>query len=607
MRTAETIEGLIHERGRKRLPLERVYRLLFNPELYLEAYGKIYRNKGAMTQGTTDETADGMSMDKVEKIIAALRNESYQWSPAKRIYIEKKHSTKKRPLGMPTWSDKVLQEVMRLILNAYYEAQFSDHSHGFRPERGCHTALREIYHQWAGTTWYIEGDISGCFDALDHQILWSTLKETIHDGRFLQLVKELLEAGYMENWKWNETLSGSPQGGIISPLLANIYLDKLDKFVEEQLVPAYTTGEERTQNAEYNKLNCRAYYLHKKGRVKEAQAVKRQAQRMPSRDPHDPSFRRLRYVRYADDFLLGFIGPKEEAEEIKQRLGQFLQEELKLELSKTKTLLTHARTEAARFLGYEVYTLQKDTYRNKNNRRTINGGVGLRIPQEVIREKCQRYMKDGKAVHRTELTQDSDFTIMALYQSEYRGLVEYYRLAHNLHSLNKLKWIMEQSLTKTLAHKLKISVQAVYDKYQTTFLIDGKPYKGLQVIKRRDGKEPLIAKWGGIPLKWNIEATINDQPRRTAWVRSELVQRLLANACEYCGATENIQIHHIRAMKDLRRYAGREKPEWVKVMAARQRKTMVVCRTCHEDITYGRPMRRPRTEQGFMGGYPKAR
>jgi group II intron reverse transcriptase/maturase len=530
MRTAETITGLIHERGRKRLPLERVYRLLFNPEWYLEAYGKMYRNKGAVTQGTTEETADGMSLDKIESIIQALRNEMYQWSPAKRVSIEKRHSTKKRPLGMPMWSDEVLQEGIRLILNAYYEPLFSEHSHGFREERGCHTALREIYQGWPGTTWYIEGDISGCFDTLDHQILLSTLKENIHDGRFLHLIEGLLEAGYMENWKWNETLSGSPQGGIISPLLANIYLDKLDKFVEEQLIPVYTTGEERTHNAEYNKLNCRAYYLHKKGRVKEALAAKKQAQHMPSRDPYDPNFRRLRYVRYADDFLLGFIGPKKEAEEIKQRLGRFLQEELKLELSRTKMLLTHARTEAARFLGYEVSTAQKETDRAKNNRRTISSGVELRIPQEVIREKCQRYLKDGKAIHRTELVQASDCTIMALYQSEYRGLVEYYRLAHNLHSLHKLKWIMEQSLVKTLAYKLKISVKAVYDKYQTTFQVDKKPYKGLQAMKYRDGKEPLIARWGGIPLKWNREATMNDQPRQTGGVRSELVQRLLANA-----------------------------------------------------------------------------
>ena len=301
MRTAETIQGLIQERGRKGLPLERVYRLLFNPELYLEAYGKIYRNAGAMTPGVTNETTDSMSLAKIETIINALRNETYRWKPAKRVYIEKKNSTKKRPLGMPTWSDKVLQEVMRLILNAYYEPQFSDHSHGFRPDRGCHTALREIFYQWPGTVWYIEGDISQCFDKLDHTILIETLSEKIQDGRFIRLVKEILEAGYMEDWKFHETLSGSPQGGIISPLLANIYLDKLDKFVEEKLIPVYTKGDEKRIDAEYNKLNCKAWHLFKKGQIKEAKAYKRKAQQMPSRVTNDPSFRRLRYVRYADD------------------------------------------------------------------------------------------------------------------------------------------------------------------------------------------------------------------------------------------------------------------------------------------------------------------
>jgi group II intron reverse transcriptase/maturase len=365
MRTAETIEGLIHERGRQGLPLERVYRLLFNPELYLEAYGKIYRNKGAMTPATTPETVDGMSLPTIQPIILALRDEKYRWSPAKRVYIEKKNSTKKRPLGMPTWSDKVLQEVMRKILNAYYEPQFSEHSHGFRPDRGCHTALREIFYQWPGTNWFIEGDISQCFDKLDHEILVSTLQEKIHDGRFIHLVKNLLEVGYLEDWKFQTTLSGSPQGGIISPLLANVYLDKLDKYVEEKLIPAYTRGEKRAANAEYNKLNCQAYYLHRKGRKEEAKAKKKEAQRMPTQDTHDPNFRRLRYVRYADDFLLGFIGPKEEAEEIKQKIGLFLQEQLKLELSETKTLITHARTEAAKFLGYEV---PRDTQRDTSKR-----------------------------------------------------------------------------------------------------------------------------------------------------------------------------------------------------------------------------------------------
>ena len=164
MQNADTVLGVIRQRGRSGLPLERVYRQLFNPELYLLAYGRLYRNKGAMTPGATAETVDGMSLAKIEAIIAALRSERYRWTPARRIYIEKKNSTKKRPLGLPTWSDKLLQEVIRLILEAYFEPQFSDYSHGFRPERGCHTALREVYQRWKGSVWFIEGDISACFD-----------------------------------------------------------------------------------------------------------------------------------------------------------------------------------------------------------------------------------------------------------------------------------------------------------------------------------------------------------------------------------------------------------------------------------------------------------
>src|SRR5881275_1775510 len=198
MRDADTILGLIRERGKRGLPLEKVYRLLFNRNLYLMSYGKIYRNAGAMTHGVTDETPDGMSLEKIDAIIEALRYERYQWLPARRVSIPKKKG-KKRPLGMPGWSDKLLQEVIRLILETYFEPQFSDHSHGFRPERGCHTALREIYHQWVGTAWLIEGDISQCFDKLSHELLLTTLSEQIHDGRFLNLLRELFDAGSMED------------------------------------------------------------------------------------------------------------------------------------------------------------------------------------------------------------------------------------------------------------------------------------------------------------------------------------------------------------------------------------------------------------------------
>jgi group II intron reverse transcriptase/maturase len=598
MRTTDTILGLIHERGAKGLPLERVQRLLYNPNLYLTAYGKLYRNKGAMTEGATDETVEGMSQEKIERTIEALRDGTFQWKPVRRVYIPKKDG-KKRPLGLPDWPSKLVQEVIRLVLNAYYEPQFSGHSHGFRPERGCHTALREVK-TWDGTTWFIEGDISRCFDRLDHQVLLSILQEKIHDEPFIRLISELLEAGYLEEWKFHATLSGTPQGGVLSPLLANIYLDRLDTYVEQELIPEYTKGERRKRNPAYHTLGTGVYRLRKQGRTEEAKLLRQQMQQLPSQDPEDPDFRRLKYVRYADDFLLGFTGPRSEAEEIKQKLEVFLREHLKLELSQTKTLVTHARTERARFLGYEVQVLHNDR-KQTNGRRSVNAQIGFQVPNDVIDQKCQDYTEEGKPIHRPELLKDTEFSIVSTYQAEYRGLVEYYRLAHDLsQKLPRLKWVMRRSLVKTLATKLQIPGKQVYKRYQATITVKGKSYKGLRVTKEREGKKPLVAEWGGIPLTWNIGATLNDQPEHIWNTRSELEERLLEDTCEYCGAHERCQVHHVRALKDLQVKGRRPKPRWMVLMAARQRKTMVVCKTCHEDITYGRPMRRRETSTGFM-------
>ncbi|MCL4531927.1 MAG: reverse transcriptase/maturase family protein, partial [Actinobacteria bacterium] len=280
MQNAEALLGIIRDRGSRGLPLERLYRQLFNRELYLLAYGRIYRNKGAMTPGTTPETVDGMSLAKIDAMIDELRRERYRWTPVRRTYIPKK-SGKVRPLGIPTWSDKLLQEVVRLILEAYFEPQFSDHSHGFRPGKGCHTALREIHHNWVGTTWFVEGDIHACFDSLDHKVLLSILAERIHDGRFLRLIDELLKAGYLEDWKLHSTLSGSPQGGIVSPILANIYLDRLDSFVETTLLPMYNRGTRRRVNPTYSRMQSKSQRLRSQGRREEAAELRRQLRAMP--------------------------------------------------------------------------------------------------------------------------------------------------------------------------------------------------------------------------------------------------------------------------------------------------------------------------------------
>jgi len=593
MQRAKTYLELIGERGKKDIPLERVYRQLFNRDLYLMAYGKIYRNNGAMTPGATEETADGMTLGKIDAIIASLRNETYRWTPVRRVYIEKKNSKKKRPLGLPTWSDKLLQEVIRLILENYFEPQFSRNSHGFRPERGCHTALRNIYLTWTGTNWFIEGDIKACFDTLDHEVLMSVLAEKIHDGRFLRLIKELLRAGYLENWKYNATYSGSPQGGIVSPILANIYLNKLDKFVEEQLIPEYTRGKKKKANPRYKALYYQARMLNAKGRGAEAWEARKEMRRLPSLVTNDPEYRRLNYVRYADDFMLGFLGPKAEAEASKQKLRDYIRTEMKLELSEAKTLITHARTEKAKFLGYEISTHHDNNARDPKGstykaRRRVNGAIALSAPASVIREKCQPYMQNGKPIHRREMETATPFSIVAEYQAEYRGIVEYYRLAHNLSRFTTLRWVMETSLTKTLASKLKIPVSDVYRKYRTTIKNEDGTFQGLQITLPREGKRPLIAQWGGITLKRKMSANAKDVERRVWNTRSELEQRLLADTCEQCGSSDQVQVHHIRALKDLQQYGQREKPEWVKLMAARQRKTLIVCHKCHWDIHSGR-------------------
>ncbi len=303
-----------------------------------------------MTPGVTKETVAGMSEHKITAIIQAMRAERYRCKPARRTYLLKKKG-KKRPLGLPVWSDKLGAEVLRMILEAYFEPRFSSHSHGFRPGRGCHTALQEIDYQWAGTTWFIEGDIAGCFDHLNHKLLVSTLREQIHDGRFIKLIQNLLDAGYWEDWNDHRTLSGVPQGSMVSPVLSHILLDKLERFVETVLIPRDTKGAVRQKNPAYRRLVSQAHERHKQGRGQEARELRKHFQRLPSQNPTDPNFRRLRYCRYADDFLLGFVGPKAEAEEIKQQIKTFLREELTWELSEAKTLITHARSEAAHFLG----------------------------------------------------------------------------------------------------------------------------------------------------------------------------------------------------------------------------------------------------------------
>ncbi len=377
---------------------------------------------------------------------------------------------------------------------------------------------------------------------------------------------------------------------MVSPILANIYLDRLDKHVETVLIPAHTRGIRRRRNPEWTRLNNRAAYHRKKGRHKLVLQLRKQMRQLPTVDPIDPEYRRLRYVRYADDFVLGFIGPKAEAEQIKESLKTFLRDSLKLELSGDKTLITHATSQAAKFLGYELVNQQANDKIYPDGQRRVNGRIGLRVPAKVIEQHCRAYMRNGKPADRPALTHDEDYSIVDRYQAEFRGVVQYYLMAYNVSHFGKLQWVMEWSLAKTLANKHKTTCQKVFRSYKSTVHTQHGPRVCLQVVKEQgEGKRPKVARFGGIPLKRNRQAVLVDQqPTRRRFERNELIKRLLAQQCELCGATEDINVHHIRALRDLNVKGQGKKRPWIQLMAARRRKTLVVCQPCHVDIHAGR-------------------
>jgi group II intron reverse transcriptase/maturase len=591
MRTAEQVLGIIRERGKAGKPLEDIYRQLFNQDLFLRAYARLSGNSGAMTPGVTAETVDGMSLAKIETIITALRYERYQWTPVRRTHIPKKNG-KSRPLGIPTWSDKLVQEVIRLILEAYYDPQFSPHSHGFRPAHGCHTALGEVITEWTGTKWFIEGDIRGCFDNIDHQVLLAILAEKLHDNRFLRLIRNLLATGYLENWTYGKTLSGTPQGGVVSPILSNIYLDRLDQYVAQVLQPTHNKGALRKRHHRWHALAQGARYHQAQGHHETARTLRKELQKLPSQDPNDPDYRRLRYVRYADDFLIGFVGPRAEAEVLKDQLATFLRQELKLELSPEKTLITHAQTEAARFLGYEIGNQQANDKHDQTGRRSLNGRIGLRVPIDVIRQRCALYEKHGRPTTRNGMLYDADYSIVGYYQSEFRGVVQYYALAQNVSWFWRLHWTMQTSLLRTLAGKHKSTLRQMLRKYQTTVETPHGPMKCLQVNVERENKPPLVARFGGIPLRRQHQAVLADTaPSMRIPRHNELLKRLLADTCEICGGTENCQVHHVHKLADLNNKGRKAKPAWMHIMAARRRKTLVLCHACHVGLHAGRPLK----------------
>lgn len=569
MRSPERVLNSLNEHSKdSSYKFERLYRILFNEELFYVAYQKIASNGGSTTKGSDGRSIDEMSLARIETLIASLKDESYQPHPSRRVHIPKKNG-KTRPLGIPAFEDKLVQEVVRMILEAIYEGHFETTSHGFRPKRSCHTALLHIQKTFSGAKWFIEGDIKGFFDNIDHDVLVGILRERISDDRFIRLIRKFLKAGYVEDWTFHNTYSGMPQGGIVSPILANIYLDKLDKYVKEY-IRHFDMGTKRRPGKESNDLaNERKRTVRKLKKIKDGtekaalvarlKAIEQERAAFPSGDEMDGSYRRLKYIRYADDFILGVIGSKEDALRIKEDIKSFLSESLALELSEEKTLITHTG-KSAKFLGYEI-TVTRNNHQRRDVqgrlRRTYGKRVRLNVSMATLRDKLLEYgameikLRNGKEIWkpkcRSGLIFNDDLEILDRYNRETVGFCNYYLIANNCVVLHNFRYIMEYSMYKTFAGKYRSTVRKINKKYRLNKLFTVK-YEQQGVIKSRTFYKTSFKR-----RTTAFNGSCDIEPYSIADVsRTNLTDRLKAEKCELCGATGKLIMHHVRNLKDLK-------------------------------------------------------
>lgn len=684
MQNPDIVLGIIESKAKEpNYKFDRLYRNFYNIEFYKKAYAKIYANAGNMTAGSDGQTIDGFSLDEVQKVIDVMKNETYQPKPVRRTLIDNKNSTKKRPLGIPAVYDKLVQEILRGILEAIYEPNFSDSSHGFRPERSCHTALLEVKYNFNGVKWWVEGDIKGFFDNTNHNTLIKILKTRIKDEKFLRLIWKFLRAGYVYEKQFHHTYGGTPQGGIVSPILANIYLNELDQFMIRTISEFNTTKRQRRANSEYKliserieqrkrklkvptedelkeyrkqeeqlleeretyaltlpkgtirekdskyrnyskklyKLRQRMKTLNEEERKKiitEIKELTAQRRKLPAMDIFDPNYKRMRYTRYADDFLIGIIGSKEDAVETKQLLTDYLRNELDLELSQEKTLITH-NSEKVSYLGYDLFVAKSDDRVATVNhmgtgelikKRSQTGQIKLSVPHENMKDFMvgNGYVKvldDGrwKEIHRPNLLNNEPLEIIKQCNAEFRGFYQYYKLAFDVREkLLNLHWLFQRSVTKTLAGKYKTKVSKLM-KMETE--INGKKYKkfyrngkwGITYTNKKGEPKflPLMDRneIEFVKKTYNVEPEINVVPNSGIYYgRTSIIQRLNAYRCEKCGDSDGpFEVHHVRKLSDLSKKKHLE--PWEQFMIARNRKTMVLCghgskNNCHRKFHNGK-------------------
>ncbi len=597
----DVLNSLSDKSKNPKYKFERLYRNLYNPEFYLLAYKNIYANDGSMTPGVDGVTTDGMSLERIDKVIASLKDHSYRPKPARRTYIAKKNNpAKKRPLGIPSGDDKLVQEVVRMILESIYEPTFSDVSHGFRPGKSCHTALVKIQSTFTGAKWFVEGDIQACFDSFDHHVLIEILRRRIKDEAFIGLMWKFLKAGYMEQWKYHKTYTGTPQGSGISPILANIYLNELDKYMEEY--KQKFSQPTRTVNPAHRNMASRIFHYkakndkvwntlsaeEQKKRARILRQMRAEQRNLPTHPLRETSYKSLQYVRYADDFLIGVVGSREDAERLKQDLAVFLKEKLGLTLSAEKTKITNT-AQCARFLNYDIYVSRsQDIKRLKNGKRqrVYYGVVQLRMPHEKWAAKLLelgaiRISKDAsgkerwKAMPRGKLMNRTDIEILSRYNAEVRGLYNYYSLAGNVSTLNHFSGLMKYSMLKTFGSKYRCQVRKIKESY----------------VKNGEFTVPYTTKAGPKEaIYYHSGFRKQDKPQlgqvdildiyKKYSKPNSLATRLRSKQCELCSAEcGGLVMHQVKRLKDL---TGQY--EWEILMRKRHRKTLAVCPSCYAEI-----------------------
>lgn len=570
-----------------------LYKILCRKDFLSACYQSIKSKAGNMTPGVDNETLDGYSEEILEKVITTLKDQTWQFKPVRRKYIPKANG-KLRPLGVPSPRDKIIHKGIERILSAIYEPIFSDSSHGFRTGRGCHSALRQVRSTWSGIKWVIEGDIEGCYDNVDHYILIEILREKIQDERFINLIWKLLRAGYEEDGVLKPSKKGCPQGGVVSPVFANIYLHKLDIFIQK-LAEQHNVGKRRP-NKEYHRLRGQRdrlrFYRGTDGKTRprskseiplhEVRRLTKEMKNLPSKDPMDENYRRLTYVRYADDWIIGITGPKTLAEDIRYQIKQVLMDHLKLTLSPEKTHISHFGKEGANFLGYILEGGRAGTYSGRKiaidnyggSKRTVGWQPRLFVPMDKVvtrlsdKNFCTR---KGFPIKKKGWIVYDDDVIIARYNCVLRGLRNYYAPADNLGtSMNSINYIMKYSCAHTLAakHRSRIRKQLRRkDSNSIRELLEVIPCK-VKPYDFRGEKVDEVA----------LAHSFNSFAARTRVLSSD--------KCAICGSRKRLEMHHIKA---LRKEGVNLKDNYMLAMMQRlNRKQVCTCHDCHRQIHAGR-------------------